>query len=264
LNGAESRTNSGVAREAGGETTQTGDETGPEAGELDATGEDAEQSGGEIVQNGEGAGQNSGEPSAQPASANGRDDSRENGDGVGPEAVPGIAAGAQNFPGFDTGVTTAARRAATQDRLDASFAVIARAALGERQRVQRAANAAGTVANGTLGAGDEERSGGAGTLGASVESGGGGDGTGERPAALATNTGGTGGGVMPRGNFARPGDFDEGNMAVTYPVPVDIPSGDNDDVVARQLREAALREANPELREKLWDEYRSYGGLIEK
>jgi protein-S-isoprenylcysteine O-methyltransferase Ste14 len=29
-------------------------------------------------------------------------------------------------------------------------------------------------------------------------------------------------------------------------------------VVARQLREAAMKEENPELREKLWDEYREY------
>ena len=35
-----------------------------------------------------------------------------------------------------------------------------------------------------------------------------------------------------------------------YPPPSDIPSGDDDDVVARQLREAAMREPDPALREK--------------
>ena len=40
--------------------------------------------------------------------------------------------------------------------------------------------------------------------------------------------------------------------------PEDIPSGDDDDVVARQIREAAMREKDPKLREKLWDEYRKY------
>ena len=40
--------------------------------------------------------------------------------------------------------------------------------------------------------------------------------------------------------------------------PDDIPSGSDDDVVARQLREAAEKETDPELREKLWDEYRKY------
>ena len=43
-----------------------------------------------------------------------------------------------------------------------------------------------------------------------------------------------------------------------YPPPADIPNGNDDDVVARQLREAAMKEDDPELREKLWDEYRAY------
>ena len=40
--------------------------------------------------------------------------------------------------------------------------------------------------------------------------------------------------------------------------PADIPDGSNDDVIARQLREAAEKETDPELKEKLWDEYRRY------
>ena len=50
-------------------------------------------------------------------------------------------------------------------------------------------------------------------------------------------------------------------QARVYPPPDDIPDGNDDDVVARQLREAAMREADPQLREKLWDEYRTYKGL---
>ena len=46
-----------------------------------------------------------------------------------------------------------------------------------------------------------------------------------------------------------------------YPPPGDIPSGNDDDVVARQLREAAMREPDPAVREKLWDEYRKYKGI---
>ncbi len=46
----------------------------------------------------------------------------------------------------------------------------------------------------------------------------------------------------------------------TFPPPEDIPNGRDDDIVARQLREAAMREPDPELREKLWDEYRKYTG----
>ena len=40
--------------------------------------------------------------------------------------------------------------------------------------------------------------------------------------------------------------------------PADIPDGSNDDVIARQLREAAEKETDPELKKKLWDEYRRY------
>lgn len=47
----------------------------------------------------------------------------------------------------------------------------------------------------------------------------------------------------------------------TFSPPEDIPSGRDDDVVARQLREAAMNEADPELREALWDEYRNYTGI---
>ncbi len=41
-------------------------------------------------------------------------------------------------------------------------------------------------------------------------------------------------------------------------IPPDIADGSDDDVVARQIREAAMREKDPALREKLWDEYRKY------
>ncbi len=41
-------------------------------------------------------------------------------------------------------------------------------------------------------------------------------------------------------------------------IPPDIPDGRDDDVVARQIREAAQAETDPALREKLWEEYRRY------
>jgi hypothetical protein len=47
-------------------------------------------------------------------------------------------------------------------------------------------------------------------------------------------------------------------------VPADVGDGSDDDIVARQLREAAMEEDDPELREKLWDEYRSYKSGIAK
>lgn len=60
--------------------------------------------------------------------------------------------------------------------------------------------------------------------------------------------GGIGGGGVPQ-NTAK------------YPPPANVPSGSDDDVVARQLREAAMREPDPAVREKLWDEYRKYKGV---
>ena len=51
-----------------------------------------------------------------------------------------------------------------------------------------------------------------------------------------------------------------GSDAGEESTPSDIGDGEDDDVVARQLREAAENEQDPELREKLWDEYRRYKG----
>jgi hypothetical protein len=40
------------------------------------------------------------------------------------------------------------------------------------------------------------------------------------------------------------------------PIPEDIDDGQGDDIVLRQIRDAASKEQDPVLREKLWDEYR--------
>ncbi|MEM7466823.1 MAG: hypothetical protein AAF387_08065 [Pseudomonadota bacterium] len=53
----------------------------------------------------------------------------------------------------------------------------------------------------------------------------------------------------------RPGDFQH---QATGPIPADLPDSRDDDIVARQLREAATKESDPVLREKLWQEYRRY------
>ncbi len=50
----------------------------------------------------------------------------------------------------------------------------------------------------------------------------------------------------------------DGRHTGNIPTPPDIPDGKDDDIVARQLREAAESEKDPELREKLWEEYRKY------
>ena len=54
----------------------------------------------------------------------------------------------------------------------------------------------------------------------------------------------------------RQGPSSPGNRA--GPTPPDVGDGRDDDIVARQLREAAQRETDPELRARLWDEYRAY------
>ena len=48
---------------------------------------------------------------------------------------------------------------------------------------------------------------------------------------------------------------EEGNADI-IPIPDDVGDGRNDDIVMRQIREAAMQEKDPVLREKLWDEYR--------
>ena len=52
----------------------------------------------------------------------------------------------------------------------------------------------------------------------------------------------------------------EGNISTPShsQVPPDLADARDDDIIARQLREAAMKEQDPELREKLWDEYRKY------
>jgi len=56
-------------------------------------------------------------------------------------------------------------------------------------------------------------------------------------------------------NTGAQGGSSSGNQSTT---PDDIPDGSDDDVIARQLREAAEKETDPELKKKLWEEYRRY------
>jgi hypothetical protein len=65
-----------------------------------------------------------------------------------------------------------------------------------------------------------------------------------------------GNGRMPDGSDQRQGDATP--MTAPRNQREAIPDGQDDDIVARQLREAAENETDPELQEKLWDEYRRY------
>ena len=81
-----------------------------------------------------------------------------------------------------------------------------------------------------------------------------GDRKGERHTTTATRTG-AGATVLGGG---KSGKDSRGASSGRGQVPADIPDGRDDDVVARQIREAAENETDPALREKLWDEYRKY------
>ena len=63
-------------------------------------------------------------------------------------------------------------------------------------------------------------------------------------------------GAAPRVPGAVLARADKTGAAAT--VPEDIPDAQGDDIVAQQLREAAMAETDSALREKLWDEYRKY------
>ena len=56
------------------------------------------------------------------------------------------------------------------------------------------------------------------------------------------------------------GDGSGGAGQASIPLPDDIDDGQGDDIVLRQIREAAMREQDPLLREKLWEEYRRIKG----
>lgn len=58
-------------------------------------------------------------------------------------------------------------------------------------------------------------------------------------------------------------DLEEGNMGVEEVAAdlnqiVDTPDATDDEIVARQLKEAALAEEDPDVRKKLWEEYETY------
>lgn len=59
----------------------------------------------------------------------------------------------------------------------------------------------------------------------------------------------------------RTGPLNAGAALDNGAIPKDIPPGDDDDVVAQQIREAALAESDPEVRARLWNDYRRYTGL---
>jgi len=133
-------------------------------------------------------------------------------------------------------MTAAERTAVLDERLRRGYETFDGFILGERERAQNESNAAGSISIG----------------GAAGDSGGAG---GQRQPQTMEEAA-----VVAAGSAAGPSGGNAGPQE-TFPPPEDIPSGRDDDVVARQLREAAMTEPDPELREALWEEYRNYTGI---
>ena len=134
-------------------------------------------------------------------------------------------------------MTTAERTADLDDALRRGYETFDGFILGERERAQSESNAAGSTPVGG-------------------DAGGGGGADASQPQ------------TMPPAGSQSPVSVASAPSASpppteNFPPPEDIPSGRDDDVVARQLREAAMSEPDPELREALWEEYRKYTGISE-
>ena len=71
-------------------------------------------------------------------------------------------------------------------------------------------------------------------------------------------------GMKPSSEEIQQGRMPEGKEEIRVastqanPIPEDIPSPQGDDIVAQQLREAAVAERDPQLQAKLWEEYKRY------
>jgi hypothetical protein len=120
--------------------------------------------------------------------------------------------------------------------------------LREQERVRAAAPMTDTAGGGGGGSGDAGTA--EGTEGAE-----GAEGAENGEGKYGTESGGDNGASSSTGGGAGPGAQRQGGRQGT---PQDIPDGSDDDVVARQLREAAEKETDPELKKKLWEEYRKY------
>ncbi len=169
----------------------------------------------------------------------------------GPEGPP-LAA---TDPPIPEGARTSAEKEAELDRkLEASLAEFDELMKEDRERIDRRRATAPPAGGASGGSGGSGAFGGGG-LDGEGEAGGEGDtgGEGEAAASQAGSAGEGDSGSSPGGAIG-----DSGTRGTEAPVPANIPDGDDDDIVARQLREAAMAEKDPELRERLWQEYRDY------
>jgi hypothetical protein len=161
---------------------------------------------------------------------------------TGPDESCDGAGGVGQYPGE----SEAERKARLERSLDESVGGFDDVLAKEQREIS-------TVGRDTGGFGGGAANGGPGSgrvgLGQQGQSGGSGGGSGEG-AAIA---------VAPDPKEPSVGGLSEDEIEAR--TPDDIPDLVSEDIVARQLREAALAEDDPELRERLWDEYRKYNDL---
>jgi len=147
------------------------------------------------------------------------------------------------------------RTSTLDDELNAGLGEFDELLLREQQKVK--ASAPGTVSAGGSGSGSASGDRGPGASDGTDTAAAGAD-TEDRSATDEVPAGSEG---KPGTAQGRPADATGRGAAGTAGAagrPADIPDGSDDDVVARQLREAAEQETDPELKKRLWEEYRKY------
>jgi len=174
--------------------------------------------------------------------------SSEGTEGKGSEASGGDAA-----PVPSENDSESARARTSEERKQVKEAAFARSLsefdemlLQEKETIRE--NRSGGADASTAGGGGGDSGSASGAAGASSGNASGREGGGTRAGSAQSQGGATGGTEAPGGD-------------TSDRVPADIPDAAGDDIVARQLREAAVTEDDPVLRDKLWNEYRKYKGL---
>jgi hypothetical protein len=162
-------------------------------------------------------------------------------------------------------LTTGEKKEALESDLDSSLSEFDRKLLREQEILaQEEAARAAAAGNGTSGGGGGGEGGGSSGSGGSSGEAIGDEGATETAdvGGNRTSAGGSGGSPdTPQGEpsgAGAPVGGEEDAESSNGRIPPDVGDGSGDDIVARQLREAAMKEEDPELREKLWDEYRAY------
>lgn len=197
---------------------------------------------------------------------------------------PGSVAGGGEPVGVNAGASREEGRAALDAELGASLGQFDELLLREQDRVRAArprVDSPGAETASSTAAGRRDAATGASTSGqqgVDTSSGSGAQGTqgadhGTSTAAREASSGQASPGGLPGGlGGSQSGDSggDPGQGGLGAPsgsgtattTPADLPDPSGDDVVARQLREAAEAERDPALRARLWEEYRRYRGGI--